>query len=132
MFNKIKRTIGNGECILFIDDEPLIVELICKFIESINYKITIAVSGEEALSLFNDNNNHFDCIITDYSMGNGMNGITFISEIRKHSNDIPIIIYSGYGEMIPSLQKLDLTNTFLLTKPATLSEISTLLKEVLS
>ena len=128
--DNVIREIGNGEHILFVDDEPLITALICGFIKSIGYKITLATSGDEALCLFKENGNQFDCVITDYSM-DGMSGITLISKIRLLNYDIPIIIYSGYGELLDVVMKTDLPNIYALMKPCSLAKLSVLIKEVL-
>jgi CheY-like chemotaxis protein len=56
-----------------------------------------ATSAEEALELLPTH--HFDLVVTDYRMG-GMDGITFISQLRKQCPDTPVIMLSGFVEAL--------------------------------
>lgn len=131
MCNKINITTGNGEHILFVDDEPLISDLYQNFLRSIVYKITVVDNGDEALRLFRENSDIYDCIVTDYTMS-GMSGLTLIFAIRQLDNCIPIILYSGYGELLHVTKEANLPKLFTLMKPCSLRDMSTLIKEILT
>src|SRR5262249_51810206 len=59
---------GNGECVLVIDDEELLVELAMRTLEEIGYVPRGFTSSEAALAAFRDNPARFDAMITDERM----------------------------------------------------------------
>lgn len=77
--------------ILFVDDEPSIRELF-QISLGVDYNLTLAKDGEEALDIANANT--FDLIITDISLPK-MSGVDFIRSIRKNGNFTPFIIITG-------------------------------------
>ena len=52
------------EHILFVDDEPAVVEMIKKMLERMGRRVTALTDGSEALKVFMENPNSFDIIIT--------------------------------------------------------------------
>ncbi len=72
--------------ILFADDEYMNRLLFLSVVECVQQKlvdtgvlitcnIDIATNGEEALDFLNKNEGNYDVVITDFSMGNGPNGL---------------------------------------------------------
>lgn len=80
---------------LVADDNNLIREMIAEFLSSIGIEVTAAKDGKEAFTLFK--NRKFDMVITDIEMPE-MDGISFLKEIRKVDNVIPVLILSSRGE----------------------------------
>lgn len=81
--------------ILCIDDEPALLDLTRLFLEKTGeFSVNPVVSAEEALALLADH--HFDVIVSDYQMP-GMNGITFLQQIRRSGITVPFIIFTGKG-----------------------------------
>jgi len=78
--------------VLLIEDSPFFRELTVPFLSAAGYKITIAESAEEALSILNKHNGKFDMIVTDLEMP-GMDGFEFASNCRSTplTRHIPII-----------------------------------------
>ncbi len=69
--------------ILAVDDDPSILELLDKVLESFGYKdVVTARSGREALEILSRPNEAFDCLLLDVQMPQ-MNGITLCEEVRK-------------------------------------------------
>jgi PAS domain S-box-containing protein len=89
---------GN-ERILFIDDEPALVDLGKRMFEQLGYEVTSRTSSVEALELFKARPDRFDLVITDMTMPNIM-GDKLAHELMKIRPDIPIILCTGYSEKI--------------------------------
>lgn len=60
-----------------------------------NIELKWAFSGESALELLK--REEFDCIISDYEMSPGMNGIDLLKKVRIENPDIPFIFFTGQG-----------------------------------
>ena len=86
---------GNGEIILFIDDEQMLVNINKELLEDMGYKVVAETDPVEALQLFKVQSDRFDIIITDKTMPR-MTGLEVIRHIREIRADIPVILCSGY------------------------------------
>lgn len=69
--------------ILMVDDEPLFIDLISKYLNDLGYHdVTHASSGHEALALIECAEEQFDCFLLDIRMP-GMSGVELCRNIRK-------------------------------------------------
>jgi diguanylate cyclase (GGDEF)-like protein len=82
--------------ILYVEDEETVRRDMTLFFEDHFKEVVCADNGKGGLDLFRKE--PFDMIITDIQMP-GMNGIDMIREIRRHNEDIPIVIISAYDEV---------------------------------
>jgi PAS domain S-box-containing protein len=81
--------------VLYVDDEPTLLELGRLFLEqSGDFRVTVMTSAQEALD--SPALATFDAIVSDYQMP-AMNGIEFLKKIRKPFGDIPFILFTGRG-----------------------------------
>ncbi len=80
--------------ILIVEDNKEIAGLLCNFLRAENYTVSIAESGEKALSLYEKYGARL--IVLDIMLP-GMDGFSLCSKIREHSNT-PIIIVSAKTE----------------------------------
>jgi two-component system, OmpR family, response regulator ResD len=81
--------------ILVVDDESRIRDLICDYLHSEGYVTLEAENGEQALDLFQKEND-FDLVILDIMMP-GTDGWTVCREIRK-SSDVPVFMLTARVE----------------------------------
>jgi len=82
------------DSILYVDDEPILLELGKVYLERTNeFEVTTATSASAALNLIKTH--RFQTIVSDYQMP-GMNGIDFLKTVRVDDN-IPFIIFTGRG-----------------------------------
>ena len=85
------------ERILVIDDDTLILRLLCTFLEGSGYKVEITNSGSDGLVMF-DNGYDFDLVITDINMP-GIDGNDVARHIRESEKAAtPIIAITGLQE----------------------------------
>ena len=89
---------GNGESIMLVDDEQMIVNFEKSFLENIGFNTTVCSSSKKALEIFRSAPDQFDLIILDMTMPE-MNGAQLSKEMLAIKN-IPIILWTGYSELI--------------------------------
>ena len=81
--------------LLYVDDEPALLELCRVFLEREGDISVVTVhSAGEALERIK--NERFDAIISDYQMPE-LDGITLLKKVRAVSPDIPFILFTGRG-----------------------------------
>ncbi|MFH0739239.1 MAG: response regulator [Candidatus Omnitrophota bacterium] len=84
--------------VLLVDDEPDLLLVMGKTIESWGYRLIQASNGAEAIAIVTDNK--ADIIILDYLMP-GLDGIDTLREIRKINAKIPVIMFSAHQGGVP-------------------------------
>ncbi|MDD1695679.1 MAG: response regulator, partial [Methanoregula sp.] len=81
--------------ILYVDDEPMLLELARLFLENTgDFCVDTVTSATEALDILSETS--YDCIISDYQMP-VMDGIVFLKTFRSKGNVEPFIIFTGKG-----------------------------------
>lgn len=93
--SKIEIPDWSTNVILLAEDEPVNVMYIKIALKKTNATILIAENGEEAISIFKENDN-IDIVLMDIKMP-VMDGFEAASEIRKLNSTIPIIALSGHA-----------------------------------
>lgn len=116
--------------ILFIDDDESLTKLFKELLKKIGHNITAMNNSINAFSLFKNEQAKYNVIFTDLTMP-GLTGIELAEKIREINNDIPIIIYTGYGDIIQKdiIRKLNIHRVMI--KPVKLQEIIDVLEEVI-
>lgn len=129
--DEIEETIPFGkERLLVVDDENEIVKLEQKILESLGYQVVAVASSVEALRQFKDQPESFDLIITDMAMPN-MNGAELAQEIMRVRADIPIIICTGFSEIIDEEKARSLGVREYIMKPVARKEMAKAIRRVL-
>jgi two-component system cell cycle sensor histidine kinase/response regulator CckA len=86
---------GTGT-ILLIDDEKMILDVGCELLEELGYTVLSALSGREALDIFQKNSDKIDLIIMDMIMP-GMDGGETFDRLRNINSNIKVLLSSGYS-----------------------------------
>ncbi len=100
--------------ILVVDDEPTIRSVIEQVLTEDGYRITVAGSGEEALSAFRAD--PFPIVITDIVMGK-MNGLELLREIRLMEPETLVIVMTSQASLATATTALRQGAHDYLTKP---------------
>ena len=85
--------LGKGKTILIVDDEPVILQLICYSLERFGFTILTANNGGEALLTFKENP-AIELVITDVNMP-GMDGLALVGELMSINPLLKFIIMTG-------------------------------------
>lgn len=88
-----------SERILFLDDEKNMAELGEEMLAPFGYKVTAMTSSPEALETIKKNPEAFDLVITDMTMP-AITGKQLALEIKAIRPDLPIILCTGFSELI--------------------------------
>ncbi len=118
------------ERILVVDDEPSVVEMTSETLTRLGYKVTTAQSGPEGWIKFQHDPYQFDCVITDHVMPEitGMRLAEMMLEVR---DDLPIILCTGYSEMVSAEKVKAAGISEFLMKPLMSKELVSILRRVL-
>lgn len=82
--------------ILYVDDETDLLDLGKIFLEeSGEFRVDTTPSAKAALKLLEKN--HYDAVVSDFQMPD-MDGIEFLKNIRKKSETLPVILFTGKGK----------------------------------
>ena len=125
-----KPVIGGTERILFVDDEPALVDIGMRMLFPLGYHVTGATSSKEALDIFCADPQRFDLVITDMTLPK-ITGIDLSREMLKIRPDIPIILCSGIKEPKTEAQVKSLGIRVYLTKPLTRKELAWVVRDTL-
>lgn len=116
--------------ILFVDDEPALVDIGGLLLKELGYKVTTRTCGIEALEAFKSNPDKFDLVLTDMTMPR-MTGERLAREILSIRKEIPIIISTGFSSSMTEKKALELGAKGFLMKPFVLSELAKVIRNVL-
>ena len=118
--------------ILYIDDEPLLRQLLHDVLELHDHKVTVAASGREGLELFRSNlsgSEPYEIVITDFGMP-GMDGRHVARALRAESPQTPIVMLTGWGRMMKADGEIVPEVDAVVSKPPHMEELNNLLLQV--
>ncbi len=87
-------------CILLVEDEPLIREIMAESLEDAGYVVIQVSTGDEALSVIHDPPATLTALVTDFHMPGEADGADVASRIRERWPDIPVVIASGRPDIL--------------------------------
>ena len=121
---------GGSERILIVDDEELLVGMSREMLEGIGYRITATTSSVNALEMFLSRPERFDLVISDMTMP-GMTGKELAKEFLKIRPDIPIILCTGFSDLMTEEDAKSLGIREFLMKPISIRELTRVVRKAL-
>ncbi len=116
--------------ILIIDDEEMIVEILCKALPRMGHEVAGFTEGIKALEVFRASPNAFDLVITDQTMPH-ITGFELAAELLSIRPDLPIVLTTGYSEQAGKKQAENIGISRLVSKPLKISELSEIVNDLL-
>ncbi|MEH7017208.1 response regulator transcription factor [Bacillus sp. JJ63] len=105
--------------VLIADDEKEIRDLLKKYLERELYTVDIAINGEEAIRLFEQNK--YNLIILDLMMPK-VDGIEVCRRLRDKTN-IPILMLTAKDQEVDKILGLSIGADDYITKPFSINEV---------
>jgi two-component system cell cycle sensor histidine kinase/response regulator CckA len=119
---------GRGQLILFVDDDPTIVETVRKVLQRLGYAVSAHQRADEALVEFEAAPDRFALALSDLTMP-GLNGLQFAARLRVVRPGLPLILVSGYWGESDLVEARRLGVSAMLHKPLTYETIGRTMAE---
>lgn len=118
--------------ILIVDDEEHILELLRYNLEINKYNVVQAETGEEALTILENNKDIINCVILDWMLP-GIDGMEVLKKIRFNSKfkSLPVIMLTAKREEFDTVLGLEMGADDYLSKPFSIRELLARIKSVL-
>lgn len=121
---------GN-ERILFVDDEEAVLRFVQAALQPLGYRVTLFDDSVAALEAFRKDPAAFDLVLSDLMMPKLM-GDALIEAIRSLRPEIPVLLFTGFGDFLPveRLRALEIREVVL--KPVIAKDLAEALQRALA
>lgn len=106
--------------VLIVDDEPPVLEVLSRYLRTDGHAVATAESGREALAKFR--HNLFDLVVLDRAMPD-MSGDQTAQLIKESKQDTPVIMLTGFGNLVEVTGGHPENVDVVLSKPVTLDTL---------
>ena len=120
---------GSGQCIMVVDDEASLAEVVCQILDEAGYQTQHFVDGDDALAELKRARGQYHLLISDQTMPK-MTGLDLIEAARSTHADLPVLLCSGYSEKIDPKKAAKMGLPFL-QKPVRAEALLDLVAEIL-
>ena len=121
---------GEGQRILFVDDEVPLAVLGRTILEQLGYAVECCASAADALAAVRARREGFDLLITDLTMP-GMTGIDLARLLLQTGQELPVIMTTGYNADLTPERARAFGIRLLLQKPLTPNALGEAVRRVL-
>ena len=128
----------NQKCLLIIDDEDDVCQIVKEKFEHLGYRVLTANDGAEGFQKTEEGKP--DCVLLDIRIPGGVDGLTFIRKLRAYRHDdlqeqirmrkIPVIMLTGAGLTMQPLFELEGITAFI-EKPFDLANLQVKVEHIL-
>jgi len=128
----------DGKCVLVIDDEDDVCELIREKFEQLGYKVLIAFDGAEGFQKTEEEKP--DCVLLDIRIPKGEDGLTYLRRLRSYCHGdpqeqarirrTPVLVLTGAGTSMKTLFESEGISGFI-EKPFEVAELQSKIQDML-
>ena len=122
---------GQGQHILYVDDEEPLVYLLTRILERLGYRVSGFTDPVRALTAFQSDPAAFHALVTDLSMP-GLSGHDLAREVLKIRPTLPVVMTSGYVRGTDREQAIQNGVRELVLKPDTAQALGEILHRLLN
>lgn len=106
--------------LLLVEDEHTLADIIADTLGEKEFDVTVAYDGVEGLRQFDACRP--DVVVTDIMMP-GMDGFSFVDELRRRSSDVPVLFLSARSAVDDVVRGFETGGNDYLRKPFAMSEL---------
>ncbi len=114
---------GGDESILLVDDERAIAVMNSRILERLGYDVEYTTDSRYALEMIKKEPHRFDLIVTDQTMPR-ITGDELAVEVLKINPGLPIILCTGFSEIIDQEGAEEIGITTFLYKPVVMEDLA--------
>jgi CheY-like chemotaxis protein len=86
---------GQGETILLVEDEAVVLDVIQAMLEQLRYRVLTATNGREALIVYEQYHDEIDLVLMDLIMPE-MDGEALLQALRARDPRVKVVAMTGY------------------------------------
>ena len=116
---------------MLVDDEELSCVTGVTILEELGYDVKSFTDPQKALKAFEENPQHYQLLMSDYSMPH-YTGPEFIREIKAISADTPIVMVTGYSNLVSEENFQEWNCDDFISKPYKMQTISEVISKILT
>lgn len=112
---QVEPQLGEMGQVLLVDDSDVFLRVVERFFSRAELSTTRTNSAQEALEIFQRSHHSISLVISDVHMP-GMNGVEFVTALRKISKDVPVIMLTSDSDVEMHLKMVAVGADAYLTK----------------
>jgi EAL domain-containing protein (putative c-di-GMP-specific phosphodiesterase class I) len=102
--------------VLVVDDDAGMRRVCARVLGNEGWDVVVVDGGKAALDCVRDHSMRFDCVVSDVHMP-GIDGFALIAEIRRHDDDLPVLLMTGDPSLDGAVRAIDNGAVSYLSKP---------------
>ena len=106
--------------VLLVDDEPMVREVVAEYLTRDGHSVETATNGREGLERFRKGS--FDLALLDRAMPE-LNGEQLATAIKRADTNVPVILLTGFGDLMSATGTKPDDVDLIVSKPATLAAL---------
>jgi signal transduction histidine kinase/CheY-like chemotaxis protein len=114
---------GNGELILLVEDDVVVLDVIQRLLLSLKYQVITAGNGQEGLAIYENHQADIALVLTDVTMPK-MGGVALVQALRERNPDIKVVVMTGYRLEAETKGPLSQGFAARLQKPLTVQQVA--------
>jgi FixJ family two-component response regulator len=118
------------EAIMIVDDEPQVCAMLAKMLSRLGYQVECFTCAPAAIEAFQRDPSRWALAITDQTMPQ-MSGLEFAKTMLAQAPNMPVILCSGYTDMVSSDSAASAGVKAFLTKPVDHATLARMIRELL-